>query len=148
MQISLEDLPYELRNGFLHCALSSILERSCEPKPTTTDKLVTKDDFGRLKCCRMHDAIHHLANGKERFGVQSMSLRKFCWSWLAAVYRSNAAASALQSFTQACSKTEVSYAFICCTQKTFLELRCLGVYRTWPDYILCRELERLQIICG
>jgi disease resistance protein RPM1 len=95
LKLSLEDLPYELKNCFLHCALfpeDHALRRLTlirhwitsgfikEKENKTLEQVgegymsdlvnrsllqvVKKNVFGRLKCCRMHGFIRHLALDK------------------------------------------------------------------------------------
>ncbi|RLM70291.1 hypothetical protein C2845_PM17G04030 [Panicum miliaceum] len=92
LNVSLEDLPYELKNCFLHCAMFPVdyeMERLIEhwiasgfikEKENKTLEQVAKGylsdlvnrsllqvvmkESGRVKCCRMHDVIRHLAIGK------------------------------------------------------------------------------------
>ncbi|OEL24494.1 Protein translocase subunit SECA2, chloroplastic [Dichanthelium oligosanthes] len=95
LKVSLDDLSYELKNCFLHCALfpeayemkrrrlmrhwiaagfikvkeNKTLEEVAE---SFLNELVNrsllqvmhKNEFGRLKCFRMHDVLRHLALGK------------------------------------------------------------------------------------
>jgi len=95
LKLSLEDLPYELKNCFLHCA---IFPEDCElrrrrlirhwitsgfikeKENRTLEQVaegylndlvnrsllqvVMKNELGRVKCCRMHDVIRHLALDK------------------------------------------------------------------------------------
>ncbi|CAL4994429.1 unnamed protein product [Urochloa decumbens] len=102
LKISLEDLPYELKNCFLHCAIfpeGYILKRRRlirhwitagfikEKENKTLEgvaegflnelvnrsllQAVQKNGIGRVKCCRMHDVIRHIAVDKaekESFG--------------------------------------------------------------------------------
>ncbi|CAL4985355.1 unnamed protein product [Urochloa decumbens] len=95
LKISLEDLPYELKNCFLHCAIfpeDYILKRRRlirhwitagfikEKENKTLEgvaegflnelvnrsllQVVMKNEIGRVKCCRMHDVIRHIAVDK------------------------------------------------------------------------------------
>ncbi|TKV99784.1 hypothetical protein SEVIR_8G066500v4 [Setaria viridis] len=97
LKVSLEDLPYELKNCFLHCAIfpeDCLLKRKrlirhwitagfIKKKESKTLEevaegclnelvnrsllqVVKKNEFGRVKCCRMHDIIHHLALEKAK----------------------------------------------------------------------------------
>lgn len=103
LKVSLEDLPYELKNCFLHCAIFPedcemyrrrlirqwITARFIKGKENKTLEqvaegylnelvnrsllqVVKKNEFGRVKCCRMHDVVRHLALNnveQECFGV-------------------------------------------------------------------------------
>ncbi|CAN6214416.1 unnamed protein product [Urochloa humidicola] len=93
--VSLEDLPYELKNCLLHCALTpedfGIKRRRAvrlwitagfikEKENKTLEEVaegylnelisrsllqvVKKNEFGRVKCCRMHDVVRHVALNK------------------------------------------------------------------------------------
>jgi disease resistance protein RPM1 len=95
LKISLEDLPYELKNCFLHCALfpedyemkrrrlirhwitsGFIKEKENKTLEQVAEgylndlvnrsllQVVMNNEFGRVKCCRMHDVIRHLATDK------------------------------------------------------------------------------------
>ncbi|XP_062183204.1 LOW QUALITY PROTEIN: disease resistance protein RPM1-like [Phragmites australis] len=94
LKVSLEDLPYELKNCFLHCAMfpedygmkrrlikhwitagfikgeeNKTLEEVAEGclnglVNRSLLQVVQKNEFGRVKCCRMHDVIRHLALDK------------------------------------------------------------------------------------
>ncbi|XP_066342629.1 disease resistance protein RPM1-like [Miscanthus floridulus] len=102
LKVSLEDLPYELKNCFLHCAMfpedyelnrrrsirhwitsgfikvkeNKTLEQVAEGYLNdlvnrSLLQVVRKNESGRVKCCRMHDVIRHLAldkAAKECFG--------------------------------------------------------------------------------
>ncbi|XP_066342794.1 disease resistance protein RPM1-like [Miscanthus floridulus] len=102
LKVSLEDLPYELKNCFLHCAMfpedyelkrrrsirhwitsgfikvkeNKTLEQVAEGYLNdlvnrSLLQVVRKNASGRVKCCRMHDVIRHLAldkAAKECFG--------------------------------------------------------------------------------
>jgi disease resistance protein RPM1 len=102
LKASFEDLPYELKNCFLHCALFPedyelkrrrlirqwIADGFIKEKENKTleqvaqgylEELVNRsllhvvksNEFGQVKCCRMHDIIRHLAMDKahkEYFG--------------------------------------------------------------------------------
>ncbi|CAL4994425.1 unnamed protein product [Urochloa decumbens] len=95
LRVSLEDLPYELKNCFLHCAMfpeDYLLKRRRlirhwitsgfikEKENKTLEQVaegylndlvnrsllqfVGDNEVGRMKCCRMHDIIRHLAIDK------------------------------------------------------------------------------------
>ncbi|KAJ1274926.1 hypothetical protein BS78_05G096900 [Paspalum vaginatum] len=97
IKVSLEDLPYELRNCFLHCAIypedykmkrRSIIKHWVaagfikEKEQKTLEEVaesylneivnrsllqvVKKNEFGRLKCCRMHDVVRRIALNKAK----------------------------------------------------------------------------------
>ncbi|CAO2145877.1 unnamed protein product [Urochloa humidicola] len=102
LKVSLEDLPYELKNCFLHCAMfpedSDIKRRRLirhwiaagfikENERKTVEQVaegylnelvnrsllqvVKTNEFGRVKCCRMHDVVRSVAldkADKECFG--------------------------------------------------------------------------------
>ncbi|CAD6254367.1 unnamed protein product [Miscanthus lutarioriparius] len=102
LKVSLEDLPYELKNCFLHCAIfpedyklkrrrlirhwitsgfikkkeNKTLEQVAEGYLNdlvnrSLLQVVMNNEFGRVKCCRMHDVIRHIAiekAEKECFG--------------------------------------------------------------------------------
>lgn len=102
LKVSLEDLPFELKNCFLHCAIfpedyemkrrrvirhwitaGFIDEKENQTMEEMAGKclnelvnrsllqVVKKNGFGRVKCCRMHDAVRQLALDraeKECFG--------------------------------------------------------------------------------
>jgi disease resistance protein RPM1 len=103
LKFSLEDLPYELKNCFLHCAIfpedyvmtrrslirhwitsGFIKKKDNETLEQVAEgylidlvnrsllQVVRKNESGRVKHCRMHDVIRHLAiekATKERFGI-------------------------------------------------------------------------------
>ncbi|CAL4989083.1 unnamed protein product [Urochloa decumbens] len=105
LKVSLEDLPYQLKNCFLHCAMfpedfemkrrrlirhwitsgfinekeNKTLEQVAEGYLSdlvnrSLLQVVRKNGAGRVKCCRMHDVILHLALDKaekECFGKVS-----------------------------------------------------------------------------
>jgi disease resistance protein RPM1 len=111
LKVSLEDLPYELENCFLHCALFPedyelrrrrlikhwITSGFVNEKENNTQEevaegylndlinrsllqVVVKNEFGRVKKCRLHDVIHHLALKKaetECFGEVFVGSRTF-----------------------------------------------------------------------
>ncbi|CAL4985344.1 unnamed protein product [Urochloa decumbens] len=95
LKVSLEDLPYELKNCFLHCAIlpeDYTLKRRMiirhwitagfikEKENKTLEQVaegflnelvnrsllqvIKKNEFGRVKCFRMHDILRHLALDK------------------------------------------------------------------------------------
>ncbi|CAL4994422.1 unnamed protein product [Urochloa decumbens] len=94
LKVSLEDLPYELKNCFLHCAMfpedyeikrrlirhwiaagfikgkeSKTLEQVAEGYLNelvnrSLLQLVKTNEFGRVKCCRMHDVVRSIALDK------------------------------------------------------------------------------------
>ncbi|WVZ53738.1 hypothetical protein U9M48_004640 [Paspalum notatum var. saurae] len=95
LKVSLEDIPYELKNCFLHCALfpedyemkrrrlirhwitsgfikeeeNRTLEQVAEGYLSdlvnrSLLNVVEKNEFGRVKCFRMHDVIRHIAIDK------------------------------------------------------------------------------------
>jgi disease resistance protein RPM1 len=103
LKVSLEDLPFELKNCFLHCAIfpedyemkrrrlirhwitaGFIEEKENQTMEEVAERclnelvnrsllqVVKKNGFGRVKCCRMHDAVRQLALDraeKECFGI-------------------------------------------------------------------------------
>ncbi|CAO2148087.1 unnamed protein product [Urochloa humidicola] len=103
LKVSFEDLPYELKNCFLHCAIfpedyqmtrrrlirhwitsgfikekeNKTLEQVAEGYLSdlvnrSLLQVVKKNESGRVKYCRMHDVIRHLAidkAAKECFGI-------------------------------------------------------------------------------
>ncbi|CAN6363454.1 unnamed protein product [Urochloa humidicola] len=105
LKVSLEDLPYQLKNCFLHCAMfpedydikrkrlirhwitsgfinekeNKTLEQVAEGYLNdlvnrSLLQVVRMNEAGRVKCCRMHDVIRHLAldkSAKECFGKVS-----------------------------------------------------------------------------
>ncbi|XP_066339501.1 disease resistance protein RPM1-like [Miscanthus floridulus] len=95
LKVSLEDLPHELKNCFLHCAIfpedyklgrrrlirhwitsGFIKEKENKTLEQVAEgylndlvnrsllQVVMKNEFGRLRCCRMHDIIRHFALDK------------------------------------------------------------------------------------
>lgn len=102
LKVSLEDLPYELKNCFLHCAMfpedyqikrrrlnrhwitaGFIKEKENKTLEQVADgylnelvhrsllQVVKTNEFGRVKCCRMHDVVRSIALDKaekESFG--------------------------------------------------------------------------------
>ena len=92
LKVSLEDLPYELKNCFLHCAMfpedyeihrwrlirhwitsGFIKEKENKTLEEVAEgylnelvnrsllQVTQKNEFGRVKCFRMHDIVRHLA---------------------------------------------------------------------------------------
>jgi disease resistance protein RPM1 len=111
LKLSLEDLPYELKNCFLHCAIfpedyelrrrrlirhwitsGFIQEKENKTLEQVAEgylndlvnrsllQVVRKNEFGRVKKCRVHDVIRHLALKKaetECFGEVLVGSRTF-----------------------------------------------------------------------
>ncbi|CAN6362506.1 unnamed protein product [Urochloa humidicola] len=111
LKVSLDDLPFELKNCFLHCAIfpedyemkrrrlirhwvtaGFIKEKENQTMEEVAEgclnelvnrsllQVVKKNGFGRVKCCRMHDAVRHLALDraeKECFGKVYEGCRTF-----------------------------------------------------------------------
>ncbi|RLM69109.1 hypothetical protein C2845_PM17G04000 [Panicum miliaceum] len=95
LKVSLEDLPYELKNCFLHCAMfpedyqikrrrlirhwitaGFIKEKESQTLEQVAEgylnelvnrsllQVVKTNEFGRVKCCRMHDVVRSIALDK------------------------------------------------------------------------------------
>ncbi|CAL4994366.1 unnamed protein product [Urochloa decumbens] len=111
LKVSLDDLPFELKNCFLHCAIfpedyemkrrrlirhwitaGFIKEKENQTMEEVAEgclnelvnrsllQVVKKNGFGRVKCCRMHDTVRHLALDraeKECFGKVYEGSRTF-----------------------------------------------------------------------
>ncbi|KAL6658510.1 hypothetical protein ACP70R_004096 [Stipagrostis hirtigluma subsp. patula] len=120
IKVSLEDLPYELKNCFLHCAIfpedhkmkrrrlirhwitnGFIKEKDNKTLEQVAEgylnelvnrsllQVVAKNEFGRVKCCQMHDIVRRLAlekaetecfskiyEGSGTFSVDSENIRR------------------------------------------------------------------------
>ncbi|CAO2145879.1 unnamed protein product [Urochloa humidicola] len=134
LKVSLEDLPFELKNCVLHCAMFPedyemhrrrlirhwIAGRFIRTKENKTQEqvaegylnelvnrsllqVVKKNEFGRVKCCRMHDAVRCLALKKaeeECFGTVHAGLGTFA---IGGTRRVSIHSSSIAGLSQSCA---------------------------------------------
>ncbi|CAD6257748.1 unnamed protein product [Miscanthus lutarioriparius] len=155
LKVSLEDLPHELKNCFLHCAIfpedyklgrrrlirhwitsgfikekeNNTLEQVAEGYLNdlvnrSLLQVVMKNEFGRLRCCRMHDIIRH-------FALDKAAKECFC-----TVYEGHGTFSVHETRRLSINSTNI----VPLNQSGVMQLRAIYVFTSFVDIDLLRPI--------
>ncbi|CAD6257752.1 unnamed protein product [Miscanthus lutarioriparius] len=155
LKVSLEDLPHELKNCFLHCAIfpedyklgrrrlirhwitsGFIKEKENKTLEQVAEgylndlvnrsllQVVMKNEFGRLRCCRMHDIIRH-------FALDKAAKECFC-----TVYEGHGTFSVHETRRLSINSTNV----VPLNQSGVMQLRAIYVFTSSVDIDLLRPI--------